>query len=225
MPPEDHYRQFVLEAIVADTPEAFWRRVSERTQFIYGDSYTSVVTDAALLPKQRMQKLFQERYFKMEHALIAMASENGVPASAKLIGINQCYYAYAAKGRIGVTQSYVQVSGQMPKPAAFRRQLAEMAEFKRTLRLPLSDEPVELITPKAVMGILLHSPVGMRFNETEQKLGALGLFIPYDDYSGWAAQLAIPEILAAYAPAEEREDRAAPIRKTGTEIGKTGTAE
>jgi hypothetical protein len=89
----------------------------------------------------------------------------------------------------------------------------------------LSDEPVELITPKAAMGILLHSPVGMRFNETEQKLGALGLFIPYDDYSGWAAQLAIPEILAAYAPAEEREDRAAPIRKTGTEIGKTGTAE
>ncbi len=112
----------------------------------------------------------------------------------------------------------------MPKPAAFRKQLAEMAEFKRILRLPLSDEPVELITPKAVMGILLHSPVGKRFIEAEQKLGALGLFIPYEDYSDWAAQLAMPEILAAYAPAEKREDRAAPIRKTGTEPGKTGAA-
>jgi hypothetical protein len=221
MTPEDHYRQFVLEAVVNDTPEAFWRRVTERTQFVYGDSYTSVATDPALLPEQRMQKLFQERFFKMEYALIAVGNETGVPASAKLIGINECHYAYAAKGRIGVTQSYVQVSGEMPKPAAFRKQLAEMAEFKRILRLPLSDESVELVTPKAVMGILLHSPIGKRFSEAEQKLGALGLFIPYDDYSGWAAELAIPEILAAYAPAETREDRASPTRKTGIETGKT----
>jgi hypothetical protein len=70
MTPEDHYRQFVLEAIVADTPEAFWRRATERTQFVYGDSYTSVATDPALLPEQRTQKLYQERYFKMEYALI-----------------------------------------------------------------------------------------------------------------------------------------------------------
>jgi hypothetical protein len=221
MEPEDHYRQFVLETIIADTPEAFWRRATERAQFVYGDSYMSVATDPALLPEQRMQKLYQERFFKMEHALITAGNEAGVPASAKLVGINECHYAYAAKGRIGLTQSYVQVSGEMPKPAAFRKQLAEMAEFKRILRLPLSDEPVELITPKAVIGILLHSPVGKRFNEAEQKLGALGLFIPYEDYSGWAAQLAMPEILAAYAPAEKREDRAAPIRKTGIETGKT----
>jgi hypothetical protein len=225
MAPEDHYREFVLEAIVADTPEAFWRRVSERTQFVYGDSYTSVATDPALLSEQRMQKLYQERYFKMEHALIAMGNETGVPASARLIGINQCHYAFAAKGRIGVTQSYVPISGEMPKPAAFRKQLAEMAEFERSLRLPLSDEPVELVTPKAVMGILLHSPIGQRFNENEQKLGALGLFIAYKDYSGWAVELATQEILAAYAPTEKREDRAEPIRKTGTKTGKIGTAQ
>jgi hypothetical protein len=224
MTPEDSYRRFVLEAIVADTPEAFWRRATDRTQFVYGESYTSVATDPALLPEQRMQKLYQERYFKMEHALIAIGNETGVAASAKLVGINQCHFAYAGRGRIGLTQSYVQVSGEMPKPAEFRKQLAEMAEFERILRLPLSDEPVELITPKSVMGILLHSPIGQRFSEADQKLGELGFFIAYKDYSGWAVQLAMPEILAAYAPAEKREDRAAPIRKTGTETGKTGTA-
>jgi hypothetical protein len=125
--------------------------------------------------------------------------------------------------RIGVTQSYVPVSGEMPKPAAFRKQLAEMAEFERILRLPLSDEPIELVTPKAVMGVLLHSPVGRRFSEDDQKLGAIGLFVPYKDYSGWAVELALPEIFAAYTPVEKREDRAAPSRKAAP--GKTGTEE
>jgi hypothetical protein len=219
MTPEDGYREFVLETIVADTPEVFWRRMNERTQVVYGDSYAAVVTDPALLAEQRVQKLYQERYFKMEHALISVGEETGVPASAKLIGINQCYYAFAAIRRIGVTQSYVPISGEMPRPAEFRKQLAEMAEFQRVLRLPLSDEPTELVTPKRVMGILLHSPVGRRFSEADQRLGTIGLFIAYQDYSGWAVELALQEILAAYTPAEKREDRAAPIRKAGTQTG------
>jgi hypothetical protein len=220
MTPEEH-KQFALEVIIADTPESFWQRAAERTQFVYRDSYSGVATDPALLPEQRMQKLWQERYFKMEHALIAVANEIGLPASAKLIGSNQCHYAFAGRNRFGLTQSYVQVSGDLPKPANFRTQLAEMAYFMRESRLPLGDEPIELITPKAVMGILLHSPVGKRFSEDEQKLGALGLYIPYRDYSDWAVRLAIPEILAAYAPAEKREDRAAPTRKTAAQTGTT----
>lgn len=222
MTPEDFYRQSVLDAIIADTPEAFWRRTGERAQFVYGDSYAAVEADPALLPEQRLQKLYQERYFKMEHALITVGSETGMPGSAKLVGINQCYYAFAAKGRIGITQSYVPLSGDMPKPAAFRKQLAEMAEFERALRLPLDDEPIELVTPKSVMGILLHSPVGRRFNKDDQNLGTLGFFVAYKDYSGWAVQLALAEILAAYVPVEKREDRAAPLRKTAS---KTGTEE
>jgi hypothetical protein len=222
MDPEEHYRNLALSVLTEDTPEALWRRLEERSRFTYGDAFNAVKADPVLLEEQRAQKLYQERFFKMEYQFVAAAKENGVAASPNLIGENLCYYAYVARGRFGMTQSYVSVSGEIPKPAAFRKQLAEMAEFKRVLRLPLSDESVDLITPKSVYGILIHSPVGRRFNEEEQKLGALGLFIPYDDCSGWAAQFAVSEIIAAYAPAEKREDRAAPTRR---KIDKTGTGE
>src|SRR5229473_3838501 len=151
-------------------------------------SFSGVKADQTLLDEQRQHKLYQERYFKMEYELVSAARDTGLSASANLIGTNLCHYAYVAHGRVGMTQSYVAVSGEIPKPAAFRKQLAEMAEFKRVLRLPLSDEPFELVTPKSVFGILLHSPVGRRFTAEDQTLGALGFFIPYEDCSGWAAQ-------------------------------------
>lgn len=220
MDPEEHYRNIVLSAVLGDLPEPFWRRFAELTQFNYGESYSGVCADTALLEEQRAQKLVQERYFRMEHSLIAAARETGVPASARLIGTNLCHYAYVGRGRVGMTQSYVPVSGEMPSPAEFRKQLAEMGEFKRAPRLPLGDESVELSEPKRVMGILLHSPAGRRFRSDEQKLGALGFFVAYDDYSGWAAQFAVSEIISAYKPVEKRDDRAAPKRK---EIGKTGS--
>src|ERR1700693_1746160 len=98
----DPYRDFVLSTLIADTPQGFWRALEEKTQFTYGEAYSTVTADAALLDEQREQKLYQERYFKMEYALVAAAKENGVPASVKLIGINRCYYAYAARGRVGM---------------------------------------------------------------------------------------------------------------------------
>jgi hypothetical protein len=222
MEAEEHYRGFALSALVEDTPQAFWQRMVERSRFTYGDSFSGVDTDPHLLDDQRQQKLYQERYFRMEYEFFAAARDAGLPASAKLIGTNLCHYAYVGRGRVGMTQSYVSISGEIPKPAAFRKQLAEMSEFRRILRLPLSDESAELVTPKSVYGILLHSPVGRKFTSDEQRLGALGFFVPYEDCSGWAAQFAASEIVAACAPEEKREDRAAPIRKR---IDKTGSEE
>ena len=219
MEPQEHYREVALTAILEDMPKKWWEALEDRSRFAYGDSFSAVKSDKSLLDDQRQQKLYHERYFKMEYELISVSKENGVPASATLIGENLCHYAYAGRGRVSATQSYVPISGDMPKPAAFRKQLAHMADFQRVLRLPFDDEPFELVTPKSVFGILLHSPVGRRFTEDEQKLGALGYFIPYKDFSGWAASFAVAEIIAAY-PVETREDRAAPIRK---KAGKTGT--
>jgi hypothetical protein len=219
---EIQYRDFVLSTLVADLPEAFWQRLGELAKFVYGESYSVVVNDPALLPEQRAQKLFQERYFKMEHALAAAARASEVSASAKLIGTNLCHYALVGRGRVEFTQSYVRTSGDMPTPAAFRKQLAEMADFKRMPHLDLGDVPTELILPKKISGIILHSPVGRKFAADDQKLGAIGFFVAYDDFKGWAVELSLSEIIAAYAPIEKRDDRVVPIRKR---TPKTGTEE
>jgi len=219
---DEQYRNFVLSTVTSDLPEPFWRRLGERAKFIYGESYSSVASDPALLVEQKAQKLLQERYFKMEHALMAAARETAVPASAKLIGDNLCHYALVGRGRVEFTQSYVKISGDMPTPAAFRKQLAQMAEFKRAPQLALGDTPSELIEPKKVSGIVLHSPAGRNFNGSDQMLGAIGFFVAYEDFRGWAVRLTLGEILAAYVPVEKREDRVIPFRK---KTPKTGTEE
>ena len=104
METEEHYRSFALSAVVSDTPVTYWQRIVERSRFTYGESFSNVKTDPALLDEQRPQKLYQERYFKMEFELISAARETGVAASAKLIGTNLCHYAYVARGRVGMTQ-------------------------------------------------------------------------------------------------------------------------
>ncbi len=221
---KDQYREFVLNAITADTPQATWQRIVDRAKATYASSYGIVASDPLLLDEQRAQKLFQERYFKMEHAIIAAARETGVAASAQLIGTNLCHYSYVARGRVGFTQSYVKSTGEMPSPAGFRKQLAEMAEFKRVSRLDLGDEPSELLTPKAVNGILLHSPVGSKFSKEQQMLGAIGFYVAYDDWTGWAVELTLPEILSAYQPTANRKDNAVLAFKRPTPK-KTGTNE
>lgn len=221
---KDHYREFVLDAIIEDMPQATWQRIMDRAKATYSSSYGIVASDPSLLDEQRAQKLFQERYFKMEHAVVAAARETGVSASAKLIGVNQCHYGYVARGRVGFTQSYVKFNGKMPSPARFREQLAEMAEFKRVSRLDLGDEPTELITPKAINGILLHTPVGPKFSKDQQMLGAIGFYVAYDNWTGWAVELTLSEILSAYKPTEKRADNAIlPFKRPDTK--KTGTNE
>jgi hypothetical protein len=218
----DLYREHVLNAVVEATPEGHWRRLAALAQFTYGEAFSAVLTDLALVQDQRPQKLYQERYFKMEHSLMTAARESGMSASSKLIGTNMCHYAYVAAGGIGMTQSYVPISGEMPSPAAFRKQLAEVAQFERSSRLDLGDEPSDLLLPKEIIGIVLHSPVGRRFTKEDQQLGAIGFFVPYRDYRGWAVGLPLQEIMSAYKPADAREDRATGTRR---KIGKTGTAE
>jgi hypothetical protein len=219
---QDLYRDQVLSRIVGNMPETFWRRLVELAQRAYPETYSAVTTDPELVVDQRPQKLFQDRYFKMESVLMTAAREAGVPASSKLVGSNRCYYCYASIGGVGTTQSYVPVSGEMPTPAAFRRQLAEMTQFEREPRLDLGDESTSILMPTVVSGIVLHSPTGRAFTAAQQMLGAIGFFVPYRDYSGWAVELPLLEIISAYKPQDKREDRAAPKRK---KIGKTGTEE
>lgn len=223
---EDQYREHVLARIVEVMPQKYWQGLAEQTQFTYGEAFAQVEADPFLVDDQRQQKLFQERFYRMEHALMTAAQKAGVPASSKLIGINQCWYVYAATGGIGMTQNYVAVSGEMPTPAAFRKNLAKIANLERQSRLDLGDESMELVLPKEINGMVLHSPAGREFSEAEQKLGAIGFFVPFGDFNGWAVQLPLIEIISAYKSVEKREDKAAPIpKKKAGKADKTGTDE
>ena len=175
--------------------------------------------DPRLNQSQRLSKLWQERHFAMEWLLIDEATQNGIPASDRLIVENRCAYALAGHGSLKMTQKYVRHHGELPSPAKFRKQLALVNAFYRSPSLIFGDAPEELYLPPDINGIVLHSPIGSRFIEEHQTLGAIGFYIPRADFSEWAVELTFAEIIASYASKSRREDRASPrlrpFQKTG----------
>jgi hypothetical protein len=155
----------------------------------------------------------------MEFLLKALAEKHAIPCSPNVVEKNGRYYVYAAKGAIGMTQSYVPTIGAMPKPAKYLDRLAAMNAISRAPQLLLGDEPPEVFVGKDFFGLLTHNPVGKRFTEQDQTLGMIQFCVPVLDNSEWAAQLSITEILLAYeveAPSE-KPDRALRWRRRDEE--------
>src|SRR3546814_10249894 len=113
------------------------------------------------------------------------------------------------------TQSYVQRMGELPQSAKFREELAEAA---RCPRLPL-DDPAEIYRLREFYGLFASNPVGRRFVESDQQLGALCFCVPYNDMRGWAAEIPVPELIASY-PADKKESRKGPEPKWKRQIGR-----
>ncbi|MGF1611978.1 MAG: hypothetical protein ACFCUQ_21450, partial [Kiloniellales bacterium] len=174
----------------------------------------SVNSDPTVVNEQRLDKLYQDRHFRMEQLLLALAADHGLDGSPRLLEDNNRHYVYVASGAVGMTQSYVPAIGAMPKPAKFRERLAAMGQIGRSPRLDFGDEPSGLLKVKEFYGLVAHNPAGKHFAEDQQRLGLIQFCVPFDDFSEWALELTIEEILAGYdllAPSE-KGDRSLPWR-------------
>jgi len=204
------HEEIVLQILTRSTPIAFWKGFLSRARSAYADAYSSVQADRQLNVTQRMSKLWQERHFKMEWLLIDEATAHAMEASDRLITKNNCAYAFAGSGAVNMTQKYVRTPGSMPSPAKFRKQLAAGSDFHRDHGLMFGDEPKGLFQAKQVNGVILHSPIGSGFSEQTQNLGSIGFYVPYKDFSGWAAELNFVQIMSAYSEDVRREDKVMP---------------
>lgn len=206
----DIQRDQILQLITEDIPQAFWDELGATARALYSGVYQEIAEDPDYLAAQKPNMLWQQRHFRMEALVAKIAKSNDVPVSEEPIISNKCAYAYLCPGRIAITQSYVSDTRKLPRPAAFRRQHAAMNLFSVEPQLDLGDKIVEISEPKQVNGILIHSPVGFKFDDESQKLGTLGFFVPNYDYTDWIVNLSLTELLAAYKPVTKREDRAIP---------------
>lgn len=203
----------IVELVVEAFPQGFWEELGALAKTLYSGVFEEVAADPECLQSQRMSLLWQKRHFRMEALVVRAAKNHGVAASEEKIVTNRCAYAYLCPGRVAMTQSYVPETGRLPRPARFRRVLAAMNEFARAPELAFGDKIFAVHAPKVVAGILIHSPVGYKFEASAQRLGALGFYVPFPDYSGWVVNLSLTEILAGYKPVARREDKALPTFK------------
>lgn len=217
-------KQHVLGLITTVMPQSFWTGYQHRAGSIYRDAFGAVNADPRLNKSQRLSKLWQERHYAMEWLLVDEAKQNGVPASDTLISENHCAYALAGQGGVKITQKYVKSCGMMPSPAKFRKQLAAVNFFDNQCHFLFGDEPSALVLPSQLSGIVLHNPIGKKFDEEHQSLASIGFYIPYEDYKKWAVELTFAEIVSAYAIDNVQEDRVKPALRV-VEVKKTGSDE
>lgn len=221
MDPDEQSRAHVLSLLTGHLPVALWSGLQDRARSLYMDTFSEARADPQINNSQRLHWLWQRRHFRMENLLQDEAAQHGVPANSELIERNRCYFTLAQQGPVCMTQSYVQAAGDLPRPAQFRRRLAKINAFQHDAWLDLfeADRPFKM--PSEITGIILHSPAGTAFQEDHQALGAIGFYVPFSDFRGWAVRLTFAEILASYVEPAKQVDNVTPkirpIRKTGEE--------
>jgi hypothetical protein len=100
-------RAIIVSTIARDTPRAFWLDVRVAARHAYADTFEQVRNDPTALNEQRLDKLYQDRHFRMEHLLATAAEQHGFACSRTILAENNRTYVYATKGAIGLTQAYV----------------------------------------------------------------------------------------------------------------------
>jgi hypothetical protein len=215
---EEALRDRVIRAAIGNVPRAFLEELHSRAQRAYPDVFAAVAADPTCLPEQQIDKLLQDRHFRMEWELLEAAKAHGLVSTARQITENKRKHAFVSAGTFALTQAYVQAMGDLPQPAKYRDSLAAAA---RCPRLPL-DDPSEIYRMRDFYALLANNPVGRRFTEEDQQLGTLSFCVPYRDMKGWAVEMTVLELLAAYPTKMKpvRKDRA-PTWKSQPEIKKT----
>lgn len=64
------------------------------------------------------------------------------------------------------------------------------------------DVDPKIFTVAKLSGIVIHSPVGKKFDEENQRLGFLNFAIPDDTYRTWGLNIPVIEIIARFEHAE-----------------------
>lgn len=194
----DRQRLSILSILVRDLPRGFWEDLRTRSRQAYLDVFHQIRNDPNILDEQRLDKLYQDRHFRMENLFKVLADGHGLACSATLLVENGRRYVYASMGAVGLTQAYVPTIGEMPKPARFRERHSALNRIVREPGLDFGLEPEELVELKAFYGLVAHNPVGKRFTESDQALGMIQLCVPVEGCASWAAQFALQEIISAY---------------------------
>jgi len=196
----ERLRKYLAEQVVINIPRGFLDEIQRRTSAAYQDQFQQVDHDPTTVQEQRLARLIQDRFFRMEWELSQAAKAQGMPATSKPLPENSWQHTYVSTGAFGLTQSYVTAMGVLPQPAKFRDDLAQAA---RIPRFPI-DDPKEIYELKKFYGLFAHNPIGRTFSERDQKLGSLQLCIPYHDMKGWALEISVVELLAHY-PVEAKK--------------------
>ncbi len=147
--------------------------------------------------------------------------------SGQTVPINGWVYTFVRSGPVCLIQSYVPTPDDFARPAKFKEHHAAMNTFLSRPQFAFEGISPKLFDIAEVAGILIHGPVGKRFERDTQKLAFLNFAVPSEDYRRWELNVSLSEIVSLYESkpveaVEVQRDIAEPLPRRDRKTGEAG---
>lgn len=211
--------RMLLRLVAEATPREFWVGIGSGIRRAYKETLERNQNDSNILQQHIGFKTTSDRHFYVDKILHDVSLEFGFVTGPELIKINRWRYTQTIFGGFTSIQKFSRNRRDLPKPAVFRKRLAQAGGISIQDDL-LTPRPVTKHSKSTMNGILIHGPVSRNPRCTDfGNVGFICYAIPYSDYSEWGAILDIDKIVQACqnqvidAPAQEgaRTDVPAPV--------------
>jgi hypothetical protein len=164
----------------------------------YSSLFEAVSADDAIDPAYKDEEFNRRRGDCAVRALVRAAKQHGVPFEFRRLGCNGQRKLLLKAGRVILIQEPTLSLSAHPSAADYKVELADMHGFVRQLELDLGDQPNRIRDwSGCVLGVVLHGPVGRKFDEEHKILGAVMLAVPDAAYRQWVLRLDL-ETLAMF---------------------------
>ncbi|MEO1041069.1 MAG: hypothetical protein AAFX52_02150 [Pseudomonadota bacterium] len=208
---ERRRRQQMLDFILT-LPEAFWSEVASRIRAVYDDSFAELDADPSVSVPQKGDALLQRRFFRCENILNEVGQRFGVSSTFEPLAQNNRHIAYVSNEKVGVTQAYVPPDAGRCAERGYRTRKAKVNKMWESVVQSLFEEENKVREPKALYGIIAHSPFGRAFEAPHQRLGSIELVVPRENMES-VESFSFEEISAEYRHRAEEQAQRQPTPK------------
>lgn len=186
----------LLQLISSSTPREFWVTIKSGITSAYRETHDANQNDPRILQSSHGFKTISDRHYYCDRVLYDASIEFRFTCQPEQIRINRWRYAQSAFGSFTSIQKYCHSPSDLPKPADFRRQLAQSGGISMQGDL-LHPHAVRVDELMSYNGILIHGPLSRAFRSPDfREVGFICFAIPYDDYSGWGAIFPVDRLIA-----------------------------
>jgi len=161
----------------------------------YSELSKSLMARDDLSACEKHERFIWQRADCMNKALKICAKQHGIPHEMKRLPCNGQHKLLMKSGRVVIIQDTLQETGQRPKVADFKEQLASSMGVIQQLELDLGDRPGRILDwQDSTLAVLLHGLSGSMHHQDGISLGGMYLAIPDNGFQNWLLRFELSDV-------------------------------
>lgn len=203
----------LVALMVRELPTAFVVALQQAMPHIYQEAHEQAFKQPLWGASEGRYLIGHVRHALFEAQFRKAADSTGLKTGLAKVPVGNYEYSFVRAGKLFLTGSGVPSSDEMPRPADFREQNAQVNSF--LVNPPLSIiEPPDLTRVDTIYGIVIHAP----YESDKAQCSYVGIGIPNQDTTEWVellslADLSRAQLEATQAKPEDAADQAFPRKR------------